>query len=195
MEWQKKMAFGMVSEWYFKLFLIIPFFCLGQTKKQDKGISFETQYLYLVPYNDEILNPKTSYDLTKDSRISGFNVSVNYYLLHWLSLNIGSGYEKINNPNINYIPILTGFKLADGRKTESFITSVAFGKHIGKFDNSGFIFRWSLGYRFKIFKSIMGTTELYYTYQNLYKTFSNSNRTDNIYNVEAAGLKFGIEIN
>ena len=185
----------MVLKWFFRLLFIFPIFCFGQTKKQEKGISVEAQYLFLVPYNDDIYKPKTNFDLNETSRVSGFTIYANYYFYDWLSLNIGSGYEKINQPNINYVPVLLGLKIASGKNLESFITSIGFGKHIGKFDNSGFLFRWSIGYRFNIYKSILGTTEMYYSYQNLFKTYPNSNRGFNTYNIEAVGLRFGIELN
>ncbi len=188
----------MVLEWFFKkeyIFLILfPIFSFGQDNKKDTGLSFEVQYLYIVPYNEEILNPNSEFDFTKDTSTSGLGLSVNYYFLKWLSANVGSGYEKINIPNINYFPILIGFKMAEGRNKESFITSATFGKHIGSFDKSGFIFRWSIGYRFKIYKSLLGTTEMYYSFQNIYKTYTLS-KINNAKNIESVGIRFGIEIN
>ena len=37
--------------------------------------------------------------------------------------------------------------------------------------------------------------EFSYSYQNIYKTFENSQRPENYYNIESIGLTIGIEFN
>ena len=59
----------------------------------------------------------------------------------------------------------------------------------------GFMFRGGLGLQFKLTKTILPIVEMTYSYQNIYKTFKDSNRNDNFYTLESIGVSLGFNIN
>jgi len=106
-----------------------------------------------------------------------------------------------NQSNDNLIPSICLSKYAkivaicDIDTKNSIYTKANFGIHLGDLDKSGFVFRGGLGYRLKVYKNILSNFELSYSYQNIYKSFENSQRPENYYNIESLGISIGIEIN
>ncbi|PAM93861.1 hypothetical protein B4N84_16450 [Flavobacterium sp. IR1] len=197
MEWLKKMRNGMDLKWFFSIIFAIPVILYSQKKDfKNQPISFEGSALILFPYDFEI--PSEHDEITetsKKSKIAGANLFVNYYILNLVAFRIGSGYEFINQPKIEYIPITGGIKLILNDSVESLFITGDIGGHLGKIEKFGVLLRIGVGYRFVIYKKILGDFQLYYSHQNLYKTFINTaNQKIDYHNIESAGLKIGIEI-
>ena len=159
-------------------------------------MNFSTQSLFLFPYGDEVGGgiQNTSYDLEFDSRVYGVNISINYYINPYMASGFGIGYEKLTQPEIVYYPIFLNLRstLMDTKNTVT--TGLNFGTHLGDIDQSGFLFRWTIGYRTKLFEKILGYFGMIYSCQNMYKSLVDSGRIDNYYNVESIGLSISIEI-
>jgi hypothetical protein len=203
MEWQKEMDNGMEVDWFFKysitlLLLVITNQIFSQSDEEyskEKGLSISTQSLFLFPYSDGVGGgiQDTPYDLEFDSRVYGVNTSINYYINPYMAGGFGIGYEKLTQPEIVYYPLFLNLRstLMDTKSTIT--TGANFGVHLGDVDQAGFMFRWVIGYRSKLFKNILSYFEMIYSYQNIYKSFNNSGRVDNYYNVESIGLSISVE--
>jgi len=194
----------MVKEWFFSMIIIflISSSILAQSNKieedfKEQGLSFKAQSIVLLPYNDGTNGNlyDTNYELENNSFIYGFNGELNYYLNPNFGLGIGLGYENLNQPNINYYPLYLNIISALDDIENTVYAKVNFGIHLGNLDKSGFLFRGGLGYRLKVYKNILSNFEFSYSYQKIYKSFKNSQRPENYYNVESIGLTIGIEIN
>lgn len=203
LEWQKEMVNGMVKEWFFKI--LITFLWLHSIDAQnnkdvyfkDQGLSLKAQTLVLLPYDDGTNRDvyDTDYELEDNTFVFGLNVELNYYLNQNLGLGLGFGYEKINQPNFFYNPVYFNLIGVLNDTKDALYAKANFGTHLGNLDKSGFVFRAGLGYRLKVFKNILSNFEFTYSYQNIYKTFKNSERPENYYNIESIGLTIGIEFN
>ena len=201
--WLKEMDNGMVKEWFFKILLV--FFCspliFAQNNKveyfKDQGLSLKAQTLVLLPYDDGTNGDvyDTSYELEDNTFVFGLNAELNYYFNQNLGLGVGFGYEKINQPNFFYYPVYINLIGVLNDTKDALYAKANFGTHLGDLDKSGFMFRGGLGYRLKVFKNILSNFEFTYSYQNIYKTFTNSERPENYYNIESIGLTIGIEFN
>lgn len=181
------------------LLLVISPHLFSQTDAEfskDKGFSLNVQSLMIFPYGNDVGggSQDTAYDLELDSRILGFNTTLNYYLNPYLAAGLGIGYEKLNQPELVYYPLFINLRgsLLTTKNTPT--TAVNFGVHLGDVDQSGFMFRWSLGYRTHILNDFLAYFEMHYSYQNLYKSFPDSGRIDNYYNVESIGVAISFEI-
>jgi len=195
---------GMAKEWYFNFIIILlaSNIILAQSKiinedfKED-GLSFKAQSIVLLAYDDgtngSIYN--TIYELEDNSFIYGFSGELNYYLSSNFGLGLGFGIENLNQPNITYYPLYINIIGVLDDTKNSIYTKANFGIHLGDLDKSGFVFRGGLGYRLKVYKNILSNFELSYSYQNIYKSFENSQRPENYYNIESLGISIGIEIN
>jgi hypothetical protein len=201
--WLKEMDNGMVKEWFFKALLV--FFCspliFAQNNKdeyfKDQGLSLKAQTLVLLPYDDGTNGDvyDTDYELEDNTFVFGLNAELNYYFNQNLGLGVGFGYEKINQPDFFYYPVYINLIGVLNDTKDALYVKANFGTHLGDLDKSGFIFRGGLGYRLKVFKNILSNFEFTYSYQNIYKTFTNSERPENYYNIESIGLTIGIEFN
>lgn len=197
MEWQTKMEHGMALKWYFNIIFLIPIIVYCQDKEfKKKGFSVEASALVLFPYDFRIPSEHDEISETSTkSKILGTSVHLNYYISKCFAFTASSGYESINQPKIDYIPITGGIKWMLNDTKESLLTSFDLGGHLGEVEKFGVLLRIGVGYRFVIFKKILGDFELYYSHQNLYKTFiKQDNRTIDYHNIESAGFKIGIEI-
>jgi len=203
LEWQKETVNGMVREWFFNIILVLScsFFVNAQEVEdeffKDQGLSFKAQTLVLFPYDDGTNGDiyDTNYELENNTFIFGINTEINYYLNSNFGAGFGFGYEKINQPNFSYFPIYLNLIGVLNDTKDAIYVKVNFGSHLGDLDKSGFLFRGGLGYRLKVYKSILSNFEFSYSYQNIYKTFENSQRPENYYNIESIGLTIGIEFN
>lgn len=188
----------MALKWFFSiLFLIsaVVVYCQKEEFK-NKGASVEVSALVLFPYDFRIPSEHDEISETSTkSKILGTTVHLNYYISKSFAFNIGTGYEFINQPKIDYIPITGGIKWILNDTKESLFTSFDLGGHLGQVEKFGILMRIGVGYRFVIFKKILGNFELCYSHQNLYKTFINQDSQKiNYHNIESAGFKVGIEI-
>ena len=197
MGWRKKMEHGMGLKWFFNIIFLIPIMVYCQDKEfKKKGFSVDASALILFPYDfsipsehDEICETSTK------SKIVGTSVHLNYYISKCFAFTTSSGYESINQPKMDYIPITGGIKWILNDTKESLLTSFDLGGHVGQVEKFGILLRIGVGYRFIIFKKILGDFELCYSHQNLYKTFiRQDNRKMDYHNIESAGFKIGIEI-
>jgi len=202
--WQNEMVNGMVKEWFFNILILffISNSILAQNNEieedfKNQGLSFKTQTLVLFPYDDGTNGGvyNTDFEIENNTFIFGLNSEVNYYFSQNFGVGIGFGFEKINQPNFIYYPIYLNIISALNDTKNAIYAKVNFGTHLGNLDKSGFVFRGGLGYRLKVYKNILSNFELTYSYQNIYKSFKNSQRPENYYNIESVGITVGIEIN
>jgi hypothetical protein len=192
----------MVKEWSFSIsFLFISFILFSQDNDKvlnKKGLSFKAQSLILSYYekNDTNISPyQTDFELSNSTFLYGINTELNYYFSPYFATGLGFGVEQISQPNIVYMPLyINAIGLFNSGK-KSLYSKLNFGIHLGDIDNLGFLFRFGLGGRFVVFKKIASNIEVTYSFQNIDKTFNNSNRPENYYNIESIGITIGIEIN
>ncbi len=191
---------GMAKEWFSSVLLIFVFTFLAKAQDAEyeyfnyQGLSFKLQTLGLfIIYEDKVYD--TDYELEYNTFIIGANSEVNYYLNQNFGAGIGFGYEKVNQPKFYYYPIYLNLILVLHDSKEAFYTKANFGTHLGNLDQSGFLFKWGVGYRIKVYKNILANFEVSYSFQNIYKSFHNSGRPENYYNIECVGLTVGIEFN
>ncbi|WP_337968942.1 hypothetical protein [uncultured Flavobacterium sp.] len=188
---------GMGLKWYFSIIFLIPIIAYCQDKEfKKKGFSVEASVLILFPYDFRIPSEHDEISETSTkSKILGTSVHLNYYVSKYFAFTASSGYESINQPKIDYIPITGGIKWVLNDTKESLLTSLDLGGHLGQVEKFGVLLRIGVGYRFVIAKKILGDFELCYSHQNLYKTFiKQDNRKNDYNNIESAGFKIGIEI-
>tara|TARA_B110000091_G_C13740371_1_gene443061 strand:+ start:81 stop:662 length:582 start_codon:yes stop_codon:yes gene_type:complete len=193
----------MVKEWFFNIILVLSctFFVNAQEVEdeffKDQGLSFKAQTLVLLPYDDGTNGDvyDTDYELEDNTFVFGLNAELNYYFNQNLGVGIGFGYEKINQPNFFYYPVYFNLIGVLNDNKDALYAKANFGTHLGDLDKSGFVFRGGLGYGLKVFKTILSNFEFTYSYQNIYKTFTNSERPENYYNIESIGITIGIEFN
>lgn len=201
MEWLKEKISGMVKEWNFSIiFFLISLLVFSQEKKtgvQEKGLSFKTQSLVLIRYNNTESKDiyQKDFELGENTFLYGINGEFNYYFNPHFAAGIGVGLEKISKPSIVYTPLYVNIIGVFNKTQKSLYSKLNFGVHLGNIDNTGFLFRFGLGAKVPFFKKIPLNIEFTYSFQNLNKTFVNSNRPDNFYNLESIGLSIGIEIN
>ena len=201
MEWQKEMVNGVVKEWFFNIVLIVicSIFANAQSAEdefKEQGLSFKAQTLFLI-LSDDGTNGyfNTDYELEDNTTIFGLNTELNYYFNQHMGVGIGFGYEKVNQPKFIYYPIYVNLLGILNNTKDALYVKANFGTHLGNLDKSGFLFRAGWGYRLKVHKNILSNFEFSYSFQNLYKTFRNSKRLENYYNIESIGLTIGIEFN
>ncbi|RKR08843.1 hypothetical protein C8C83_0436 [Flavobacterium sp. 90] len=197
MEWQTNTENGMVLKWYFNILFLIPIMVYSQREEfKNKGFSVDASALILFPYDFSIPSEHDEISETSTkSKILGTSIHLNYYISKCFAFTASSGYESINQPKIDYIPITGGIKWVLNDTKESLLTSFDLGGHLGQVEKFGVLMRIGVGYRFVIAKKILGDFELCYSHQNLYKTFTNSdNQKKDYHNIESAGFKIGIEI-
>lgn len=191
------MKHGMDLKWFFKILLLIPIIVHSQNREfKDLGTSIEASAIILFPYDFKIASEHNEISETSTkSKILGTGIHLDYYISKHFAFRAGSGYEFINQPKINYIPVTGGIKWVLNDTKESLSTSFDLGGHLGQVEKFGVLMRIGVGYRFVIFKKVLGSFELCYSHQNLYKTFTNSsNQKVDYHNIESAGFKLGIEI-
>ena len=184
-------------KWFFSILFLIPIIVYCQEKQfKNEGFSAEASALVLFPYDFKILSEHDEISETSTkSKILGTSVHINYYISNHFAFTTSSGYEFINQPKMDYIPITGGIKWILNDTKESLLTSFDLGGHLGQVEKFGVLMRIGVGYRFMIVKKILGNFELCYSHQNLYKTFTNSgNQKKDYHNIESAGFKIGIEI-
>lgn len=188
----------MALKWFFSLLILLPTLLYSQQKEEfkTKGVSVDAYSFGLFPYDFEIPSEHDEiFETNEKSKIIGTSIFLNYYVSQSFAFRIGSGYESINQPKINYSPVFLGVKWVLNDTKESLFTSLDLGNHFGEVDKPGFALRLGVGYRFILFKRILGTFELCYSHQNIYKTFVNSaGKNIDYHNIESAGFRLGIEI-
>jgi len=190
----------MVKEWSFSIFLsLLSFFVISQEKEKSfrkKGLSLKAQSLILFRYDKNLFKDtyQTDFELKENSFLYGINGELNYSFNSYFVTGLGFGYEKISEPSIAYIPLYINILGYLTKKEKSLYSKLNFGIHLGDIDRKGFLFRFGVGARLMFLKKIKSNIEFTYSFQNLNKTFKNSNRPDNFYNLESIGLTLGIEI-
>tara|TARA_B110000967_G_C18565587_1_gene402309 strand:- start:65 stop:670 length:606 start_codon:yes stop_codon:yes gene_type:complete len=201
MVWQKETVNGMVKDWFFRVvftcFLPACLFAQNSNNAQvsNSGFKLKFQSMVLFSYDDDgyRVHYLTDYELEDYTSIFGLNVELSHLFDNDIGIGLGYGCEEINQPNFLYHPIYLIAVIND--EINSLYARVNFGTHLGDLDQSGFLFRGGLGFRFKIYKKIHTNFDITYSYQNMYKTFANSERPENYYFIESIGLTIGIEFN
>ncbi|MFH6990135.1 hypothetical protein ACHRVW_20545 [Flavobacterium collinsii] len=191
------MANGMDLKWFFNIILLIPIMVYCQKEEfKNKGVSVDASTLILFPYDFEISSQHDELSETSTkSKILGANLYLNYYLSRCFAFRVGSGYEYINQPKIDYIPLTGGIKWVLNDTKESLLTSFDLGGQLGNVEKFGILLRIGIGYRFIIIKHILANFELCFSHQNLYKTFiRESNQKMDYHSIKSAGFRIGFEI-
>ncbi|MEP6932283.1 MAG: hypothetical protein ABI850_19825 [Flavobacterium sp.] len=190
MEWSR-------LTWYFNILFLIPAIHYSQNKEfKEKEISVDVSSLILFAYDFEIPSEHDEISETnKNSKILAANAFLNYYISRCFAFRAGSGYEFINQPKIDYIPITAGIKWVVNDTEEIVLTSFDAGCHVGAVERFGVLLRVDVGYRLVIFKKILGNFELCFSNQSLYQTFVNqANRKVGCHSIISTGFRIGIEI-
>lgn len=204
MEWQKETDNGMGKGLFFKLqpfFLVILILNNSLIQAQDidkksRGFAFGGETLALIPYDGSINSIyETDYEVDADSFIWGVSLFTHYHFSHNIYASLALGYETLNQPNINYYPFTIGGGLLTSSGNNGFLLEANFGTHLGDLESSGFIFRGKIGYSVGFLYNKSLNFGLLYSYQNLNKTFENSMRPENYYNMESLGIFINIKWN
>jgi len=192
----------MVKEWFFSIFITMGSLIVIQAQSQrdvyfkEQGLSYSIQTFVLFDYDDGVgRGYDTDYELEYDTKIFGLNGEVTYYFDPTLGVGLGLGYERITQPLIEYYPLYLNLIGPLGKTKDAYYMKFNFGIHLGNLDKPGFIFRTGFGYRFKVYKDILSNMSFSYSFQNLFKSFDQSGRPENYYNIESIGLTIGIEFN
>lgn len=200
MVWQNIIMYGVVEDLFFKFLIVflIPFSLISQEKDSSnhfKGFGLKTNAFITFPYeNNEKVNELSDNEITEKTNIHGCNVILSYNLSPYFGLGLGTGYEVVTQPNIQYYPLFLNLSGNSSDASESYTANANFGIHKGDLDKNGFIFRSSLGYKISISDVLKANFEILYSFQNIYKSFPNSVRIDNYYNIESIGISVGFEI-
>jgi len=182
------------------LFLSLNTF-LSFSQKTDKQktvlskFSISTQGLFLSPHLQDGNIKTPGYEIESNSYIQGFNVELNYNFNQYFLLGFGTGIEKLTQPAMKYYPVYLKAMGNFFDRYNSCYIKFNFGTHLGEIDKTGFVFRSGIGYKVPIIKKVTSYFEFTYFYQNISKTYTNSGRIDNYYNLEGVGITIGIELN
>lgn len=162
----------------------------------ESGINFKIQAFYLFPFSKEVgvVTYENDYELTEDSNQYGFDTEINYMISPYFGVGLGTGIETLQQPKCSYFPLYLNLFCPLSKTENSLTTNVNFGIHLGNVDKLGFILRSGIGYRTGVGKKLLANFEITYSFQNLYKSFENSGRISNYYNLESLGFKVGIEV-
>lgn len=122
----------------------------------------------------------------------GLNSEISYVLWEFLGVGIGSGFERVNQPHINYIPLYLTTTLFVGSE---FFFDIKYGTHLGNVTRNGDLFRLGAGYNLWMTEKTAIFFSFTYSAQNIFKEFENSERPNYKYIFEGIGLTIGLHIN
>ncbi|WP_194767527.1 hypothetical protein [Tamlana sp. I1] len=191
-------------KWNFKNifhFIIFTISFFGYSQKTDNDnlkhkIYYEVRAFAFLTFNDDsLLENDDPFDFNNSTKLTGVDLSVNYYLINGISLGVGSGIETFTQPKFSYAPLYMRVALNGGSRKNSIHTELNCGGHFTDNSKFGWLFRFMFGYRFRVYKNLFANTSLIYTYQNLYKTFNNALRTSDYLHFKSVGLSVGFDIN
>lgn len=166
------------------------------TKTLPKFITGVRGYIFMNNFDQSInSDDNIAFELNEKTILTGFNAYTSYNLLNGLSTGFGIGFEEFNEPKFQNIPVFWTLAINGGSFKDSIHTQIMLGSNFTGEKKKGAFFRFYFGYRFRVLKRLNMDLSLAYTFQNIYKSFENSNRTTNYYNFESAGLSFGFDIN
>lgn len=171
--------------------------CYSQNLNREKGFQFNVQTFAMVVGNaDEIdTTPLEHYMHIRDSRLFGFNFEASYRFDEYWIIGLGTGYEKINQPDIVYIPFYLSLRSSiDGEKIEAPIFRLDLGTHFGNLSKNGALLRAGIGYRIPIYKELCLNLEGIATYQGIRKEFDTHPEIIQYYNMFGFGIGAGLEL-
>lgn len=137
----------------------------------------------------------SKYNLEGNSKVYSFLAEVNYYFDDFIGIGVGTGWEYLNQPKLNYIPVYVNMILLPFEAINSVYLRGSYGYHFGNIRSSGAYVRYGIGYRFKVSKRGNAFVELTRSFQNLYKDYPNSERISNYYHLDGTGVSLLFELN
>lgn len=166
----------------------------GQTKPkyQTKYKSFQinTYGLFLIAVDDTDYSDE-NYELDK-SNISGFDFEVNYWFADNFTIGLGSGYEVLNQPRIEYIPLYMGLRwYSSVEEGENWSFRSALGTHLGQVSKPGYFFRIGFQYQFPIIKKVDMELGVLVSYHRMRKQFIPDQIERFYYEFPSGGITLG----
>ncbi len=163
---------------------------------KEKGFSVHLDTYTFFPLEDETDGYfDTKFEIERNTVVYGLNSTLTYFFTPYFGLGMGIGYEYINQPRFSYFPIYLNGIFAFNETKNSYYLRGNYGTFLGNLDKSGVFVRAGIGYRFILAKKLLLNFEILYSFQNMYKTFENSERPENYYNIEGIGIAIGVMFN
>ena len=182
------------------LFFLLNIQIIAQTHKSTNTIEFSIEPQYsaiLVPFEDYPSDRNKSYEIGDNSRIYGLEIttSINFKSLLGIGLGLGKETLHLEKQKITYFPAYLELTPFPPKNPKNGFASLSgrIGTQFGEVDKNGIYLRADIGYYVPIIKHFSIYFKGIYTYQNLFKAFSNSNRPSNKYSFNGIGFGFGIE--
>lgn len=168
---------------------------------KDWGIRIGTSILYIgdqkfIQEDGELgYLDNSKYNLEGNSKLYSFSAEINYYVYDLIGIGLGAGWEYLNQPKLNYIPVYLNMILLPFQPINTVYLRGSYGYHLGNIRSSGAYVRYGIGYRFKVSNKVNAFVELTQSFQNLYKDYPDSERISNYYNLEGTGVSLLFELN
>lgn len=164
---------------------------------RSEGFQFNVQaFAMLVGNADEIDTTPEEYIMDiRESQLFGVNFEAHYRFDEFWIVGLGTGYEKINQPDISYIPLYISLRSSiGGEKLEAPIFRLDVGTQFGDLAKNGILLRTGIGYRLPIYKELCLNLEGIFTYQGLRKEFEAHPGVIQYYNMYGFGIGVGLEL-
>lgn len=186
---------------YYLLVSCLLFYSLNaQNSSSDErkpGFQFNVQGIGMAVRNsDEIdTTPEEHLMYFKHSKLFGVNLEVNYRFDEYWIVGLGTGYETINKPSIDYVPLYLSLRSSiGGTKLTAPIFRLSIGTHFGDLAKNGVLLRTAMGYRVPIIEKFCLNIEGVLSYQALRKEFDSHPGEVQYYNMVGVGINLGFEL-
>lgn len=190
----------LICKLFFIVFLLISQSVFAQAYSvkdlfidKDWGFRLQTSIIQLV--DDSYVIDESKYNLENHSMLFGFSAEVNYYLYDFVGVGGGIGWERLNQPKLDYIPVYANVIFFAFETINTLYAKGSYGYHFGNIDGSGAYSRFGIGYRFRVSKKLNSLVEFTSNFQNIYKNYPDSERISNYYNLQGLGISLAFEIN
>lgn len=182
---------------FFLFLLSLNVFPQEMATKRSSGFQINLQTMgMLVSNKDEIDTTPAEYAmLMSESQLFGANLEVGYRFDEYWIVGLGTGYETINKPSIDYVPVYLSLRSSiGGERIQAPIFRLNFGTHFGDLTKNGALLRIAMGYRIPVFQTRGLVFEGIFTYQGLRKEFESLPGEELKYNMVGIGVGIGLEL-
>jgi hypothetical protein len=186
---------------FLNIFFLLFLKCLiAQNPSSDErkpGFQFNLQGIGMVVGNSGEIDTTPEEHLMEYSRskLFGINLEVNYRFDEYWIVGLGTGYETINKPSIDYVPVYLSLRSSIGdSKINAPIFRLNIGTHFGDLSKNGILFRTAMGYRMPLMKEFCVDVEGIVSYQALRKEFDSQPEVVQYYNMLGFGIGVGFEL-
>ena len=182
---------------FFLFLLSLNVFPQEMATKRSSGFQINLQTMgMLVSNKDEIDTTPAEYAmLMSESQLFGANLEVGYRFDEYWIVGLGTGYETINKPSIDYVPVYLSLRSSIGdSKINAPIFRLNIGTHFGDLSKNGILFRTAMGYRLPLMKEFCMNVEGIVSYQALRKEFDSQPEVVQYYNMLGFGIGVGFEL-